>query len=103
MLSVYLIEGSRISKTAIPNLIDGLDRMEITLALRSASHRLHRPPPHAILMLVGKFEDLVAEKLIRPPALPTQRARSDLYSHHPCQHIMRIAGSSLPLPHAIPI
>jgi hypothetical protein len=64
MLPVDLIERPRISETTIPHFIDRLDRIEIALTLRPTPHRLHRSPPHAILMLIGKPEDLVTEKLV---------------------------------------
>jgi hypothetical protein len=75
MLSEDLVKGPRVLKTAVPHLVDRLDRIEIALALRPAPHRLHRSPPHTILMVVGEFKDLVSEELVGPSALSAQRTR----------------------------
>lgn len=69
MLMINLVKRPCVPKTTIPHLIDRLDRIQITLTLRSTLDRLYRPPAHTVLMLIGKLEDLVPEELIRPSAL----------------------------------
>jgi hypothetical protein len=78
MLAINLVKRPRIPKAAIPHLIDRLDGVSLILALRPAHDRLHRPPPHAVLMLIHKLADLVAEELVGPSALATERARAYL-------------------------
>lgn len=68
ILSINLVKRPCVPETAVPHLVDRLDCIHIILTLRSAHHRLHRPPPHTILMLIRKFEDLIPEELIRPSA-----------------------------------
>ena len=77
-LSKNLVEWPGVAKTAIPHLIDRLDGISITLALRSTPHRLHRPPPHTILMLVRKLPYPISEEFVRPSALSAQGTGTDL-------------------------
>jgi hypothetical protein len=80
-LAINLVKRPRIPKAALPHFIDRLDRVRLTLALRTAHHRLHGPPPHTILMLIHELADLVAEELVGPSAFPAERTRAYLVAH----------------------
>ncbi len=91
MLPENLVKRPRILKTTVPHLIDRLDCIQITLTLRSTLHRLYRPPPHTVLVLIGESKDLVPKELVRPSAFAAERACSYLE-----QHIGRSASTREP-------
>ena len=75
---VNLVEGPRISETALPHLVHHLRRRDIVRAIRPVLDGVYGPAPDAVLVVVRKGQNLVAEELVRPPALAAQVARSDL-------------------------
>ena len=77
---INLIKRPRIKKATLPNLIHHPHRLHIIPTTRPRRHTQRRPPPHTLLHLLRQFPLVAREKLPRPPALPAQRARSDLHA-----------------------
>ena len=76
---VYFIEGSRVSETAVPHLIDNLDCMDVVFTLRSAHDRPDCPPSNTVLMVIREGKDLVPKELVGPPAFTAEVARPNLH------------------------
>ena len=70
-LLVYLIKRPGIIETAVPHLIHHPRRMHLILTARPVGHTQRRPPPHALLQLLGEVPLAPRKELPSPSTLPT--------------------------------
>lgn len=69
---VYLVEGSRVRKTAVPHLVDDFRRLNIVFAKGSSSYRQCRSPSYTFLVLLSELPLTSCEELSGPSAFTAQ-------------------------------
>lgn len=70
--SVNFIKRPRVSKAAVPDLIDNLLCMSLVSARRPCPHRQDSPSPDTLLMLLGKLPLASSEELAGPSTLAAE-------------------------------